>query len=92
MKKATGKFEAEQGALITSHKDKVKFRVKYDDKKWPKERDGKPGPKRHLKEGDVLVLHELHAKTLANNGQGEIIEYLNESRDKSLDVKKEAAK
>lgn len=88
MKKATGKLEAEQGAIITSHADKVKFKVKYDDKLWPKERDGKPGPKRHLREGDVLVLHEMHANTLVKNGQGEIIEYLNEKRDKSLDKKK----
>jgi len=89
MKKATGKHEAEQGAILVSHKDKVKFTVKYDEKKWPAKReDGTPGPKRHLKEGSVHILHVLHAKTLEANGQGTITEFLNDKRDKNLDKHK----
>lgn len=64
--------------IVYTHDDLVKFQVGYD-KNWPKDT-----PK-HMKEGEVVQMHEKVAKTLQEKGVGKIIEYLNAKRDKSLD-------
>lgn len=78
-KKATGKGEAPEGAIVYTHDDLVKFKVKYH--------KDVPQAKRYMKEGDVLTIHEVHAKTLVAKCYGEITEFLNDKRDKSLDKK-----
>ena len=78
-KKANGKGEAPEGSIVYNHQDLVKFKVKYH--------KDVPAAKRHMKEGDTLTLHEVHAKTLLAKGMGEITEYLNDKRDKNLDKK-----
>ncbi len=78
-KKATGKGEAPEGSIVYNHQDLVKFKVKYN--------KDVPTAKRHMKEGETLTLHEVHAKTLVAKGMGEITEFLNDKREKSLDKK-----
>lgn len=86
-KRSKGTEDTQPGDVVYGHDDKVKFKVKYDKTKWPeKNADGTPGPPRHMPEGEVYILHQKHAETLAANGQGEIIEFLNDKRDKGLDA------
>ncbi len=77
-KKYKGTDEELAEATVYSHEDMVKFKAKYS-KNWPEKK-----PK-HLKEGEVYTMHEKMAKTLSAKGIGEIVEYLNDKRDKSFD-------
>lgn len=77
-RKSKGGPETQEGDIIYTHNDRVKFKVKYN--------KDVPAAKRHMKEGDVIEMHEKHADTLVSKGYGEITEYLNNSRDKKMDT------